>query len=68
MKISGRNQLVGKITSIKLGEIMAEVEVQVGDNVITSVITRGSVESMNLQQGETVTALIKSTEVMLLKD
>jgi len=46
---------------------MAEIVMQVGENTITSVITRGSAESMELKVGDEVTALIKSTEVMLLK-
>ena len=65
--ISGRNQLTGSVISVKLGDIMAEIVMQVGENTITSVITRGSAESMELKVGDEVTALIKSTEVMLLK-
>ncbi|HMW91634.1 MAG TPA: TOBE domain-containing protein [Candidatus Obscuribacter sp.] len=65
--ISGRNQLTGRVISVKLGDIMAEIVMQVGENTITSVITRGSAESMELKVGDEVTALIKSTEVMLLK-
>ena len=47
---------------------MAHVVVQVGENFIESVITRRSAEEMNLKTGDTVTAIIKSTEVMLQKD
>lgn len=47
---------------------MAHVVVQVGNNFIESVITRRSAEEMNLKVGDTVTAVIKSTEVMLQKD
>ncbi len=65
--ISGRNQLTGRVISVKLGDIMAEIVMQVGENTITSVITRGSAEAMELKVGDEVTALIKSTEVMLLK-
>ncbi len=57
----------GRVISVKLGDIMAEIVMQVGENTITSVITRGSAESMELKVGDEVTALIKSTEVMLLK-
>jgi len=66
--ISGRNQLAGKVASVTLGDIMAEVAVQVGDNVITSIITRKSAESLDLKDGDMVTALIKSTEVMIMKE
>ena len=40
IKISGRNQLTGKVTDIQLGDILAEVTIQVGDNLIDAVITR----------------------------
>jgi len=47
---------------------MAHVVVRVGENLIESVITRRSVEEMSLKQGDVVTAVIKSTEVLLQKD
>jgi molybdate transport system regulatory protein len=65
--ISARNQLPGTVTSITTGEVMAEVEVAVGDNRIVSVITRRSVEELGLSEGDEVTVVIKSTEVMLAK-
>ena len=68
MPISARNQLTGRITEILLGEVMAHVSVRVGKNVIESVITRRSAEQLGLKKGDTVTAVIKSTEVMLMKD
>ncbi len=67
MALSARNQLRGKVKDVKLGEIMAHIVVQVGDNEIESVITRRSVEEMKLQPGDTVTVVIKSTEVMIQK-
>jgi molybdopterin-binding protein len=36
--------------------------------VVESVITRRSAEQLNLKKGDTVTAIVKSTEVMLMKD
>ncbi len=65
MKITARNQLRGVVTSIKLGGVMAEVVVKVGENEIVSVVTRTSVEDLGLVKGDEVTAIIKSTEVML---
>lgn len=67
MAISARNQLKGRITEVKLGTVMAHIVVQVGENQIESVITRRSAEELNLQVGDTVTAIIKSTEVMISK-
>jgi len=47
---------------------MAHVSVRVGKNVVESVITRRSAEQLNLKKGDAVTAIVKSTEVMLMKD
>lgn len=68
MKFSARNQLQGKVVSVKLGSIMAEVTVELPDGQqIVSAITRSSAESLELKEGESVTAIIKSTEVMIGK-
>jgi len=67
MPISARNQLEGIVTSIKLGGVMAEVVVAVGEHQLVSVVTRQSVEDLGLAEGDKVTAIIKSTEVMLEK-
>ncbi len=68
MKISARNQLRGTIETIDLGVVTAKVGVRVGDNLIESVITRQSVEEMQLTVGGDITAVIKSTEVLLMVD
>jgi len=68
MSISARNHLKGKITGLKLGDVMAHVTIKVGQNTIESVITRQSVDEMNLKKGDTVTAVVKATEVMVSKD
>ncbi len=68
MPISARNQLRGTIQQLVLGNVMAHVVVRVGENVIESVITRRSAEELGLKQGDTVTAIIKATEVMIQKD
>ena len=67
MPISARNQLRGQVKDVKLGTIMAHVVVQVGENEIESVITRRSAEELDLKAGDTVTVVIKSTEVMIQK-
>jgi molybdopterin-binding protein len=66
--ISARNQFKGTVKSIKLGNVMAEVVVTVGNIEVVAAITRGSVEAMNVKVGDTVTAVIKATEVMVAKD
>jgi molybdopterin-binding protein len=68
MSLSARNQLEGVTEDIQLGGVMAHVTVRVGNNVVESVITRRSAEEMALKKGDKVKAVIKSTEVMLLKD
>lgn len=65
-KISARNQLQGTVEEIALGTITAKVTVRVGENLIESVITRQSVEELGLTVGDSVTAVIKSTEVMIM--
>jgi molybdopterin-binding protein len=68
MKLSARNQLKGTVSSVKLGNVMAEVIVRVGDSEITSAITRASAEALNLKPGTPVTVIIKATEVLLATD
>jgi molybdopterin-binding protein len=64
MKISARNQLKGIVEEVTLGVVTASV--RVGENLIESVITRQSVEELDIKKGDTVTALIKATEVLLM--
>ena len=68
MGISARNQLKGKITEILLGDVMAHVTVQVGQNQIESVITRKSADELKLKKGDEVTVTVKATEVMIGKE
>jgi molybdopterin-binding protein len=65
--LSARNQFKGKVKEVKLGNVMAEVVVNVGAVEIVSVITRSSAEKLGLKAGDQVTAIIKSTEVMIDK-
>lgn len=67
-KISARNQLQGTVEEIVLGTVTAKVTIRVGENLIESVITKQSVEEMGIKTGDPVTALIKSTEVMIMTD
>jgi len=66
--LSARNQLRGAVKSVKLGTVMAEVIVQVGENEIASAITRGSAEGLGLSEGMAVTVVIKATDVLLSTD
>jgi molybdopterin-binding protein len=65
--LSARNQFKGTVKSVKLGNVTAEVVVTVGSLEIVSAITRSSAEALDLKPGDAVTAVIKSTEVMIDK-
>lgn len=64
-KVSGRNQLVGKIVSVRVEGLMAQVEIAVGDQRISSIITADAVRELGLKKGMTAAALVKSTDVMV---
>lgn len=66
-RFSGRNQLVGRIERVQISGLMAEVIISIGEQHITSIITAQSAREMNLKPGQTAAALIKATEVMILR-
>jgi len=66
-RFSGRNQLVGRIESVQVSGLMAEVVISIGEQRITSIITARSAREMSLKAGQTAAALIKATEVMILR-
>jgi molybdopterin-binding protein len=68
MTLSARNRLTGKVVEIQFGGVMAHVVVRAGKNLIESVITKRSADEMKLKVSDTVSAVIKSTEVMLEKN
>ncbi|HKQ56878.1 MAG TPA: TOBE domain-containing protein [Candidatus Eisenbacteria bacterium] len=67
LSISARNRLRGTITALNVEGLMAEVQVRIGDQELVSVITRSSAERLRLREGDTVYAVIKSTEVIIGK-
>ena len=68
MEMSARNQLAGRIKKVKVGNVMTEVIVQVGDQEVVAAITSGSAKRMKLKVGDQVFAIIKATEVMIAKE
>src|ERR1700758_2641862 len=66
-QVSGRNQLVGRIDSVRISGLMAEVKISIGGQQITSIITAASAREMQLKKGQTAAALIKATEVMIIR-
>jgi molybdopterin-binding protein len=65
--ISGRNQLVGRVVDVKIEGLMAQVKLSIGGQQITSIITADAAREMRLRRGDTAAALIKSTEVMIVR-
>jgi molybdopterin-binding protein len=64
-RVSGRNQLVGKVASVRIEGLMAEVVVVVGEFEMIAIITADAARELRLKKGENVAALVKSTDVMI---
>jgi molybdopterin-binding protein len=67
MMFSARNHLKGTIEDVEWGDVLAHITVRVGESVIESVITKRSAQDMGLKKGDSVTAVVKATEVMIAK-
>lgn len=65
--ISGRNKLRGKITEIRFEGLLAQVTIDVGGQQITSIITSDGARDLGLKNGVIVYALVKATEVMVIR-
>lgn len=65
--ISGRNKLLGAVTEVKFEGLLAQVTISLGDQSITSIITRDACEELGLKKGAQAYALIKATEVMIVR-
>jgi molybdopterin-binding protein len=68
MSTSIRNRLPGTIEKIVSDKVVSEVTIRTAAGNVTSIITTGSVERMNLKQGDNVFAIIKATEVSIEKE
>lgn len=64
-RVSGRNQLPGKVVSVRVEGLLAEVILAVGGSNVTAIITASAVRELQLKTGDTAAALIKSTDVMI---
>jgi len=67
LDLSARNQLRGRVLALTLDGLMAEVRIAIGEQELVAVITRNSAERLKLKVGESVFAVVKSTEVMIAK-
>lgn len=66
-RISGRNQLVGRIVDVRVSGLVGQITLSIGGQLITSLITSGAIREMKLKKGQTAAALIKATEVMIIR-
>ena len=69
MRISARNQIEGVVKKIEKGEVASTVKIEiVGSAILTSMLTKEAVEDLDLKKGDKVEAVIKSTEILVLKE
>jgi len=68
LKLSARNQFKGKVLAVEKGVITAKVKVEIKMPVtVTAVITKEAVDELDIKVGDEVTAIVKSTEIMIAK-
>jgi molybdopterin-binding protein len=68
MKLSARNQLQGTVTAVDRGPISARIQIDIGNGIIiTSKTTCAAADDLELAVGDTVTALFKSSDVIVGK-
>ncbi|HYZ52245.1 MAG TPA: TOBE domain-containing protein [Streptosporangiaceae bacterium] len=65
MRLSARNQIPARITSINAGEAIANVEMEAGGVRLVASITVEAVRQLGLEKGSEVTAVIKASDVMV---
>ncbi len=65
--VSGRNQLVGRIVQLRYDGLLAQVKLSIGDQTVTSIITADAARALKLSVGQSAAALIKATEVMIVR-
>jgi len=68
MSISARNKIQGRVSGIQSGEVMSLVTIQAGEQRLVSAVTNEGVKELQLKQNDSVTAVVKSTEVMLMRE
>jgi molybdopterin-binding protein len=65
--ISGRNKLLGTVARIRESGLLAEVTLKVADQTLTAIITKAAVRQLGLKPGSPAYALVKATEVMVIR-
>ena len=64
-KVSGRNQLIGRVVSVQIDGLLAKVVLSLGEQQVTAIVTADAVREMQLKKGDRAAALMKATEVMI---
>jgi molybdopterin-binding protein len=68
MRLSARNQLHGTVTKVNKGAAIANVEIEVQGQRLVASVTVEAVEELGLEEGSSVTAVIKASNVILAAD
>jgi molybdopterin-binding protein len=68
MQTSARNRLPGVVRDVRIEGLMARVDIQVGDNHVVALISAEAATDLRLQVGMRVSALVKATSVMVVRD
>ena len=66
--ISGRNRLRGRVIDVRYEGLLAQIQIDIGNQTVTSIITKSAAEELGLRPGVTAAALIKATEVMVIRE
>lgn len=66
--ISGRNKLFGTVIEARYEGLLAQITLDVGGQLVTSIITSDAARSLDIKKGVTAYALIKATEVMIIRE
>ena len=68
MRLSARNVLKGRVTTIVRGATTAHVKIDVSGTLVTASITNEAVDELGLREGDQAYAVIKASHVMIGKD
>jgi len=65
MKISARNHIPARITSVKSGEAIGNIELDAGGTRLVASVTVEAIKQLGLSEGDQVTAVIKASDVLV---
>jgi len=68
MRLSARNQIKGTVIEVKKGATTSHVRVDIGGNIVTSSITNEAVDDLSIKVKDSVTVVIKASDVMIAVD